>query len=100
MCTNPVVCTYLVFVSWKSTLIIALDACFKLKLKNRSFNDPDLGTRLAYMVNDNKYQLHLSQCPKDPPPDEVRWSMLTVTRRLLTPLFPGPHLRFKAARSE
>jgi hypothetical protein len=69
--THPVICTHpLLFVSWKSTLIIALDACFKLKLKDRSFVDPDLGTRLAYMVDDHKYQLHLSRCPKDAP-DEV-----------------------------
>jgi hypothetical protein len=45
------------FVSWKSILVLALDACFKLKLKDRSFFDPDLGTRLAYMVDDDKYRL-------------------------------------------
>lgn len=55
------------FVSWKCILIIALDACFMLKLKDRSFIDPNLGTRLAYIVNDDKYQQHLSQSSKDPP---------------------------------
>lgn len=59
------------FVSWKSTLVISLDACFKLKLKDRSVTDPDLGTRLAYMVDDHKYKQHLSQPPKVPPPEEA-----------------------------
>lgn len=59
-------------VSWKSTLMISLDACFKLKLKDRKFVDPDLGTGLAYMVNEEKYQAHLVHCAKDPPPPEVR----------------------------
>ena len=36
-----------------------MDACFKLKLKDRKFNDPDLGTGLAYMVADSPYQEHL-----------------------------------------
>ena len=59
--------------SWKSTLTVSLNACFKLKLKDRSFKDPDLGTRLAYMVEDRTYVLDLSKFPKDPPPEEVRW---------------------------
>ena len=65
------VLTRVVSVSWKSTLIIALDACFKLKLKDRSFVDPDLGTGLAYMVNEKKYQLHLAHCAENPLSREV-----------------------------
>ena len=37
-----------------------MDACFKLKLKDRGFDDPDLGTGLAYFVNEAAYQKHLS----------------------------------------
>ena len=52
-------------------MYIALDACFKLKLKDRNFVDPDLGTGLAYMVGDEKYQTHLARCTQDPSPLEV-----------------------------
>ena len=48
-----------VFVRWKNTLFVGVDACFKLKLKDRGFSDPDLGTGLAYMVNDISYKKHL-----------------------------------------
>ena len=44
---------------WKNTLFVGVDACFKLKLKDRKFDDPDLGTGLAYMVEDAPYQEHL-----------------------------------------
>lgn len=75
------------FVSWKSILVLALDACFKLKLKDRSFFDPDLGTRLAYMVDDDKYRLHLSQSSKDPPPHEVRRLVPVAAQQSLTLFF-------------
>ena len=87
-------CLYSYFVSWKSTLTVSLDACFKLKLKDRSFKDPDLGTRLAYMVDDRKYALHLSKFPKDPPPEEVRWpAFICVT--IINIIFLDTHLWFK-----
>ena len=73
--------TFLVNVSWKSTLIIALDACFKLKLKDRSFNDPDLGTGLAYMVGEEKYKSHITRCEKSPPPKEVSFLSHPPPRR-------------------
>ena len=41
-------------------LFLGVDACFKLKLKDRGFNDPDLGTGLAYMVNEAAYQMYLN----------------------------------------
>ena len=40
-------------------LFLGVDACFKLELKDRGFNDPELGTRLAYMVNEGSYQAYL-----------------------------------------
>ena len=40
-------------------MFLGIDACFKLKLKERGFKDPDLGTGLAYMVNDVPYEEHL-----------------------------------------
>ena len=41
-------------------LFLGVDACFKLKLKDRGFDDPDLGTGLAYMVNEASYQTYLN----------------------------------------
>ena len=42
-------------------LFLGVDTCFKLKLKDRGFNDPDLGTGLAYMVNEAAYQMYLNE---------------------------------------
>ena len=63
--TNNSCCFLLLYsptpvVSWKNTLFLGIDACFKLKRKERGFNDPDLGTGLAYMVNKDSYQKYLS----------------------------------------
>ena len=49
-----------VVVRWKNTLFLGIDACFKLKLKDRGFRDPDLCTGSAYMVNEDSYQKYLS----------------------------------------
>jgi hypothetical protein len=49
----------LIVASWKNTLFLGIDACFKLKLKDRGFNDPNLGTGLAYMANQSLYQTYL-----------------------------------------
>ena len=42
-----------------NSTFLGLDGCFKPKLKNRGIDDPDLGTGLAYMVNDEDYAAHL-----------------------------------------
>ena len=47
-------------VRWKNTLFLGVNACFKLKLKDCGFNDPDLGMGLAYMVSEGAYQKHLT----------------------------------------
>ena len=44
-----------------NTLFLAIDGCFKTKLKECGIKDPDLGTGLAYMVNDDDYAEHLEQ---------------------------------------
>jgi hypothetical protein len=41
-----------------------VDGCFKTKLKDRGIKDPDLGTGLAYMVNDMDYAAHLEETAK------------------------------------
>jgi hypothetical protein len=44
-----------------NTLFLGIDGCFKTKLKDRGINDPDLGTGLAYMVNDVDYAAHIEE---------------------------------------
>ena len=48
-------------IRWKNTLFLGVDACFKLKLKDRGFKDTSLCTGLAYMVNEDPYQQHLDR---------------------------------------
>lgn len=50
---------HVLVIRWKNTLFLGIDACFKLKLKDRGFDDPDLGTGLAYMVGEGPYQAYL-----------------------------------------
>jgi hypothetical protein len=40
-------------------LILGIDACFKVKLKDRGIQDPDLLSGSAYMVNETLYQNYL-----------------------------------------
>lgn len=47
------------------TLFLGIDGCFKTKLKDRKIADPDLGTGLAYMVNDVDYATHLEETAEE-----------------------------------
>ena len=47
---------------------IAIDANFRLKLKERSITDPEFGPGWAYFVNDEVYKAEIS---KHPQPIEV-----------------------------
>ena len=79
-------------------MIIALDACFKLKLKDHSFADPDLGTGLSYMVGEEDYKSHIARCEQTPPPKEVSFFLLfTPTLMVLTSTFPDHRLWLNAA---
>lgn len=44
---------------WLYSLFVAIDANFRLKLKSRGINDPELGSGLAYFVNNVKFDAHL-----------------------------------------
>ena len=44
---------------WLYSLFIAMDANFRLKLKSRDIQDPELGSGLAYFVNNAKFEAHL-----------------------------------------
>ena len=50
--------------SWLNTLYLSMDANFKLKQKDRGFDDPPLSNGLVYMVADRKLQEHLTHCSK------------------------------------
>lgn len=54
-----------------NTLFLGIDGCFKTKLKARGINDPDLGTGLAYMVNDVDYAAHVEESENMPVEKEV-----------------------------
>ncbi|EIN10007.1 hypothetical protein PUNSTDRAFT_133777 [Punctularia strigosozonata HHB-11173 SS5] len=56
---------------WMYTLFIAIDACFKLKLRNRGFTAPPLGDGLSYFVKEEKYREHLDSCSDEAPEDDV-----------------------------
>ena len=48
--------------SWLNTLYLSMDANFKLKQKERGFNDPPLSNGLAFMVPADRLQMHLADC--------------------------------------
>ena len=50
---------------WLYTLFLAVDANFRLKLKNRGINDPDIGSGWAYFVENQQYTKHVSQNTND-----------------------------------
>ena len=44
---------------WLYSLFLAMDANFRLKLKSRGIQDPELGSGLTYFVNNEKFDSHL-----------------------------------------
>ena len=71
--TLSAVLTIPVVVRWKNTLYLGIDTCFKLKLKDRGFNDPDLCPGSAYMVNKAPYQEYLNANTSGDEPVSVYW---------------------------
>lgn len=57
--------------SWLNTLYLSMDANFKLKQKERGFNDPPLSNGLAYMVSNEKLADHLAHCSANGSTKEV-----------------------------
>jgi hypothetical protein len=47
--------------SWLHALFLAIDANFRLRLKNRGINDPELGSGWSYFVETTSYEKHLKQ---------------------------------------
>lgn len=54
----------MLLLSWLNTLYLSMDANFKLKQKERGFNDPPLSNGLLFMVENGKLQTHLTDCLK------------------------------------
>jgi len=50
---------------WVYAQFIAVDANFKLKLKNRQINDPELGSGWSYFVENSAYTRHVANNPHD-----------------------------------
>ena len=44
---------------WLYDLFLAIDANFRLKQKTRGIKDPELGSGLAYFVNNGRFEEHL-----------------------------------------
>ncbi|EIN05220.1 hypothetical protein PUNSTDRAFT_75047 [Punctularia strigosozonata HHB-11173 SS5] len=44
---------------WIYALFLAIDACFRLKNKDRKINDPELGSGWAYYVAEQPYKQHI-----------------------------------------
>ena len=44
-------------------MILSVDANFRLKLKDRGFRDPELGSGWSYFVESDAYLSHLKECP-------------------------------------
>ena len=50
---------------WLYSLFLAVDANFRLKLKDRNIKDPEIGSGWAYFVEHNRYIEHVSQRTDD-----------------------------------
>lgn len=51
----------ILFLSWIYAQFIAIDANFRLKLKNRLINDPELGSGWSYFVENSAYTRHVNE---------------------------------------
>jgi len=53
------------FLRWIYAQFIAIDANFRLKLKNRQINDPELGSGWSYFVENSQYTHHVASNPNE-----------------------------------
>jgi hypothetical protein len=59
------------FPRWMYAQFIAVDANFKLKLKNRKINDPELGSGWSYFVENSAYTNHVADNTQDQEVDHI-----------------------------
>ena len=58
-------CKLIVSPRWLYSLFLAVDANFRLKLKDRKIKDPEIGSGWAYFVENDRYIKHISQAKAD-----------------------------------
>jgi hypothetical protein len=66
-----------------------MDANFKLKQKNRGFNDPPLAEGLSYMVADCTLKEHLAECEKK----QLNQEVISVVESPSSPLTNAINIR-------
>lgn len=50
-----------IFFRWLYSYFLAVDANFRLKLKNRGVSDPEIGSGWSYFVESQQYSKHISR---------------------------------------
>ena len=83
---------YHVLLRHLDTLFLGIDGCFKTKLKDCGIMDPDLGTGLAYMVNDVNYAAHLKATAGMPSTTPVSARICTLLLQQHLPLLTRKRL--------
>lgn len=66
---------------WIYTLFIALDACFRLKNKDRKIKDPEMGSGWGYFVEEESYKQHIESYVEI---EEVGFSWTSLMHRVWT----------------
>lgn len=69
---------------WLHTLYLAIDANFRLKLKARNIDDPELGSGWAYFVEQTEYEKHVRKHFKE---KEVRSIHVLIKIKAFTHFF-------------
>lgn len=77
---------------WVYAQFIALDANFKLKLKNRQINDPELDSGCSYFVENSAYVDYIANNPRK---DEKDVRCILSTRETALTLVLGHELRHR-----
>ena len=65
------------FPRWLYRYFLAVDANFRLKLKNRGINDPEIGTGWSYFVESEEYNKHITQNTVETEVGSFRFFILT-----------------------
>ena len=68
------------FCRWLYSLFLAVDANFRLKLKERKIEDPEIGSGWAYFVENDRYIEHVSQTTDDTEVSELPHSSSICSR--------------------
>jgi hypothetical protein len=78
------------------TLFVAIDANFKLKLKNRGINDPELAPGWASFVEESSYQNHIRNYIEQPEVRLVCFCLVFNIQRSNSANPPGKYMPVRA----